>query len=114
MKVQYLEIVTNEVDAQCELYTQTAGAEFGEPDPALGGAKTASLADGAMVGIRAPMHEAEKPITRGYFLVEDIEAAVAAADKAGALVALPPMPLPGHGTCAIYIKDGIETGLWQV
>jgi len=45
--------------------------------------------------------------------VDDIESAVAAAADAGANVALPPMKIPGHGTCAIYIEGGVEHGLWQ-
>jgi predicted enzyme related to lactoylglutathione lyase len=50
---------------------------------------------------------------RPYWLVEDIEAAVAAAEEAGAQIALPPMELPGHGRCAIYFAGGVEHGLWQ-
>jgi hypothetical protein len=40
---------------------------------------------------------------RPYWLVDDIEAAVAAAVQAGGDVAHPPMEIPGHGTFAIYI-----------
>jgi predicted enzyme related to lactoylglutathione lyase len=114
MLVHYLEVVTKEVDALCELYSATQSVTFGDADPSLGGARTAPLKEGGMLGIRAPMHESEKPVTRAYLLVEDIEAAVAAAAKSGAKVALPPMKIPGHGTCAILIQGGIESGLWQL
>jgi predicted enzyme related to lactoylglutathione lyase len=60
------------------------------------------------------MHDGEKPVVRPYILVDDIEAAVAAAAKSGAEIAVPPMKLPGHGTCAIVYQSGIESGLWQV
>ncbi len=51
---------------------------------------------------------------RPYWLVDDIEAAVAASVKAGGVIALyPPMKIPGHGTFAIYIQGGINHGLWQ-
>ena len=67
-----------------------------------------------MLGIRGPLRETELPVVRPYVLVDDINAAVDAAAKAGALIALPPMELPGHGTCAVVIQGGIECGLWQV
>jgi predicted enzyme related to lactoylglutathione lyase len=114
MKIQYLEIVTPDVEAACATYAAAHRVSFSDPTPALGNARTAKLADGGLLGIRAPMHEAEKTVVRPYVLVDDIEAAVAAADKAGAEIALPPMKLEGHGTCAIFIQDGIESGLWQV
>lgn len=114
MKIQYLEIVTPDVDAVCETYSQLHAVQFGENDPSLGGARTAELADGGMLGVRAPLRETENPIVRHYLLVEDIQATVDAAANCGAEVALPPMELPGHGTCAIVIQGGIETGFWQL
>src|SRR5688572_3381986 len=54
MKIQYLEIVTPDVDAACELYSQMHGVTFGDADKNLGGARTAKLADGGTLGIRAP------------------------------------------------------------
>ncbi len=114
MRVHYLEIVTTDVVAACELYSGIHGVTFGDADQNLGGARTAQLADGGMLGIRAPMHEGERSVTRAYLLVDNIEAAVAAAEKSGAKIAVPPMEIPGHGTCAIYFQDGIEAGLWQL
>ena len=38
--------------------------------------------------------------------------AVAAAVQGGVKLALPPMQLRGHGTCAIYLQGGNEHGLW--
>ena len=87
---------------------------FGEVDQNLGGARTAKLANGGILGIRAPLRDSEKPIVRHYILVEDIQATVDTAAKSGAEVAVPPMELPGHGTCAIVIQDGIEAGFWQL
>lgn len=114
MKIQYLEIVTPELDAVCATYSQVHGVEFGEPEPNLGGARTAKLGDGGVLGVRAPMREDEAPVVRPYMLVEDIQATVDAAAQAGAMVALPPMELPGHGTCAIVMQGGIESGFWQL
>jgi uncharacterized protein len=113
MQVYYLEIVTEEVDAVCAAYAATSGVQFGESDAGLGGARTAELWGGGLLGVRAPMHESEDPVVRPYWLVDDIQVAVAAAIEAGAELAHPPMELPGHGTFAIYIQGGVQHGLWQ-
>ena len=113
MRIYYLEIVTKEVDAVCAAYAAANGVQFGKPDPGLGNARTAALPGGGLVGIRAPMRESEEPVVRPYWLVDDIEAAVAAVVKAGGEIAHPPMEIPGHGTFAIYIQGGIQHGFWQ-
>ena len=113
MQIHYLEIVTKEVDAVCAAYGAANGLQFGKPDAGLGNARTATLLGGGLVGVRSPMSEAEEPVVRPYWLVDDIEAAVAAAVGAGAEVAHPPMEIPGHGTFAIYIQGGVHHGLWQ-
>jgi uncharacterized protein len=114
MRVHYLEIVTTDVDTVCALYAQLHGVTFGDADPDLGGARTARLASGGMLGVRAPLNDGERLVVRPYILVENIEAAVVAAAESGATISLPPMEIPGHGTCAIVFQGGIESGLWQV
>ena len=114
MQVQYLEIVTPEVDVLCDQYSTLHGVTFSAPDANLGGARTAKLNGGGMLGIRGPLRDTETPVVRPYLLVDDIEAAVSAAADAGAEVAIRSMELPGHGTCAIVIQGGIECGLWQL
>ena len=114
MKVQYLEIVTTDVDGACALYSRMHGVSFGEADQGLGGARTAKLAEGGLLGIRAPLRDTEKPVVRPYVLVEDIKASVAAAAGSGAKIAMPPTEIAGHGTFAIVIHGGIESGLWQL
>lgn len=114
MKIQYLEIVTKDVDAACKLYSEMHGVTFGDADQKLGGARTARLADGGMLGIRAPLRPTEKPVVRPYVLVKDIQASVAAAAKSGGKIAMPPTEIPGHGQFAIVIHGGIESGLWQL
>ena len=114
MRIHYLEVVTKEVDAVCAAYAAAFGVQFGEPDAGLGNARTAALLGGGLVGVRAPMRESEEPVVRPYWLVNDIEAAVAAVVEAGGEVAHPPMEIPGHGKFAIYIQGGIHHGLWQL
>ena len=87
---------------------------FGEADPNLGGARTAKMDNGGMLGVRAPMRDTEAPVVRPYVLVDDIKASVAAAAKSGAEIAMEPMEIPGYGQFAIVIQGGIDLGLWQL
>ncbi len=114
MLVQYLEVVTSDVDGTCSALEKLHGVSFSTPDAGLGNARTATLKGGGKLGVRAPMREDEQPVVRPYVLVKDIDATVKAAEAAGAEIALPPMEIPGHGKCAIYIQGGIEHGLWQL
>lgn len=114
MKIQYLEIVTKDVDAVCAAYAAAHGVKFGAPDASLGNARTATLAGGGLVGVRGPLRTTEEPVVRPYWLVDDIAAAVAAVEKAGGHIAHAPLEIPGHGTFAIYLQGGNEHALWQL
>jgi len=114
MLVQYLEVVAADVDATCAALENLHGVRFGEPEAALGNARTATLEGGGRVGVRAPMREDEAPVVRPYVLVDDIEAAVKAAEAAGGQVAMPATEIPGHGKFAIYFQGGIQYGLWEL
>jgi len=113
MQVAYLEIVTENVEAVCAAYAAANDVQFGAPDASLGNARTIVLPGGGRVGVRAPMHEGEGSVVRPYWLVDDIEAALAAVVEAGGEVAHPPLEIPGHCTFAIYVLGGIQHGLWQ-
>lgn len=110
---QYVEIVTPDVDASVELYEKMYGLTFGRPDADLGQARVGTRADGALIGIRAPMAAHEAPIVRVYTVVEDIERAVKEAEGKGATVAYPPTKQGKRGTFAIVISGGIQHGLWK-
>jgi uncharacterized protein len=114
MKIHYLEIVASDVDAVCAVYEAAHGIKFGSADPLLGGARTAALPDGGSIGVRRPLRDTEEPVVRPYWLVDDIEVALAAASKQGALVAHLPLEIPGKGTFAIYIQGNVNHGLWQL
>jgi predicted enzyme related to lactoylglutathione lyase len=113
MRIQYLEIVTPELDGVCASYEKAFGVTFSDPVPELGGARTADMPDGGRVGVRGPMRDDETPVVRPYALVDDLEAAMSAAEAAGAEIAIRSMPLPGQGTIGIFILGGIESGVWQ-
>ena len=114
MRVHYLEIVAKDVDATCSAYAAATNLHFGNPEPELGNARIARSDDGHLVGVRAPMHEAEEPAVRPYWLVDDVESAVAAAVDAGGEVVHPPLEIPGRGMFAIYTLGGVHHGLWQL
>lgn len=113
MQVYYLEIVTPEVDATCATYSKLFGVQFSDGEAGLGNARTAALADGGMIGVRAPMHETEQPVIRPYLLVDDIDAATETVVSAGGEIAHPPLEIPGYGKFAIFIQGGNHHGLWQ-
>jgi predicted enzyme related to lactoylglutathione lyase len=114
VKIYFLEVVTPDVDGACSLYSMMYGVTFSDPDQDLGGARTADLDGGGMLGIRAPLRETETPVVRPYVLVDDISAAVSAAAEAGAEIAVTPTEISGYGQFAIVIHGGIESGLWQI
>lgn len=114
LKVHYLEIVTPSVEETCKALSEAHGVAFSEPIAELGNARTAELSGGGRIGVRAPMHDAERPVVRPYVLVDDIEAALKAAQDAGATIAVPPMKIPGQGTCSVYVLAGIDHGLWEL
>lgn len=114
LKVYYLEIVTPSVDETCATLAQVHGVAFTAPVPELGQARTAELVDGGLIGVRAPMRETELPVVRPYVLVDDLDAAIQAAEASGAEVAMYPMAIPGRGRFAIYLLGGVAHGLWQL
>lgn len=114
MKVHYLEIVSPDLDAICAQYEAVYNVQFTEADELLGGAKTCHLADGSIIGVRAPLRETEVPVVRPYMLVQDIKKAINIVESQGAEIAVPPLEIQGRGTFAIYIKGGIEHGFWQL
>ena len=113
MNIEYLEIVTPDVDKLCTIQAAIHGIQFSDPVPTLGNARTAKMANGGVMGIRGPMRPDETPVTRSYLHVEDLAKAMAAAKEAGAEIAIESMDLPGHGKIGMFIQGGIECGLWQ-
>ncbi len=113
MQIQYLEIVTPNVDETCTALAAPYGVAFSEPEPGLGNARLATMSDGGRIGVRAPMRDDEEPVVRPYMLVDDIEAASSAVEAAGAQFAMRATEIPGQGKFAIYFLGGIQHGLWE-
>ena len=113
MNIHYVEIVTRDVATQVDALQTLHGLSFGEENPDLGMARVAERADGSLVGVRAPLAEQDMPVVRTYVEVDDIAAAVAEAEAAGALIAYGPMEQGDTGTWAIYFIGDAQMGLWQ-
>lgn len=115
MDIQYLEIVTPDVDATCTTLSELHSVEFGAPEPGFGNARIAMLSNGGRLGVRAPLSGDEgAPVVRPYLRVENIEAAIASAEATGAEFAMLATEIPGHGKFAIYFQGGIQYGLWEL
>ncbi len=114
LPIQFLEIVTPEAQSTCDALEQLHGVSFGAQDPDLGNARTATLRGGGRIAVRAPLRVDEAPVVRPYVLVDDIDAAVTAAEAAGGMIAMGATEIPGQGRFAIYFLGGIQHGLWQL
>lgn len=112
MDIGYLEIVTPDVDATIASYEAALGVRFGAPEPALGNARTAPLASGGRVGVRAPMHPQEVPVVRPYWRVADVDQAAAAAVAQGAYEAHAPLDIPSVARFAITMVGPHQQGWW--
>ncbi|MFD2160060.1 hypothetical protein ACFSW8_14225, partial [Rubritalea tangerina] len=55
MNIHYLEIVTLEADATIDLYSKLYKVTFAKSNPNLGGARTAKIQGGGIIGIRPPL-----------------------------------------------------------
>jgi uncharacterized protein len=113
MQVHYLEIVCNDVAAECAALEKIHGLSFGPAVADLGGARVAKAPDGTQIGVRAPLAAHEQPVTRTYLAVDDIARAVKDAKAAGGEIAYPPTRQGDTGTWAIYFLGGAQIGLWQ-
>ncbi len=113
MRIGYLEIVTPDVQHVCRMIEKSTGEKFDKPNPLLGNAYTVSTPDGGLVGVRAPMHDAEEPVTRTYFRTDKIEDATQAAINDGAELAHPVHELPGLCKFSIVFQGKNQFGFWQ-
>jgi len=114
MNIHFLEIVTCDVEKHMKILSASQSLSFTGPVAEFGNAMVAEAPGGGRISVRAPMHEQEDSAIRPYMLTDDIEAAVKAAEDAGAMIAMAPTPVPGQGSFAIYFIDEAQHGLWQV
>ncbi|MDF1837249.1 MAG: hydroxylase [Planctomycetota bacterium] len=112
--IYYLEIVAADAETARDFYGALYGWHFEDAAAELGNAFVAEIPGGSLCGIRASMHELEKPVVRAYMRVTNLKASVEQAEKLGATIALPHMAIPGRGEIAVYTHGGVEQGLWQV
>lgn len=111
--IRFLEIVTPDVEGTIAIFEKSSNVKFSEPVAELGNSRIAPMSGGAQMAVRAPMHDAEEPVTRTYFLTDDIETATAAAVEAGAELAHPVFEIPGQGKFSIFLHGNNQFGYWQ-
>ena len=114
MKSQFLEIVTPDVEGTIAMFAASHEAVFSNPIPAFGNGRVAKMPDGGQISVRAPMHESEEPVTRSYYLTNDIEGATQRAIASGATLAHPVMDIPGEGKFSIVFHGENQFGFWQL
>lgn len=113
-EVHYLEIVTPNAESVRNHYSEAYGWQFREMAPELGNAYVATLPNGSLCAIRAPLHAQELAVTRTYLRVPDVEKSLNRAVELGGVLMLGATELPGRGIIGIYNYEGIEQGVWQV
>lgn len=111
--VHYLELVTPRAAETAAMMAEAYGWTFSAPIDELGGARVAMLPNGGRCGVRAPMHAQERPATRPYVRVKDLDLAVQRATEAGAQLALDRMDMGPLGRIAIWFHDGLEHAAWE-
>ena len=114
MQIHYLEIVCPNPKDTSETLSTLHNVTFEGPNALFGNAYMAKMPNGSRLGVRAPMHETEAPVTRPYFLCPDIKTAIKTLEARGALIMHPPLEIPGEGTFAIYMENDIQYGLWEI
>lgn len=111
--IRYLEIVTPDVEGTIAIFEKSSDVSFSAPIAELGNARVADVQGGSQISVRAPMHDAETPVTRTYFLTDDIDAATEEAVAAGAELAHPVLEIPGRGKFSIFFHGENQFGYWQ-
>ena len=110
--ITHIEFPADDVERAKRFYGAVAGWEFGEMDglPNYWLFRTSPAAGGG-VGKRG---ETVGNVVRVYIDVDDLDAAIAAAEANGGSVVTPPRPVPGQGRyAAVLDPEGNEVGLFE-
>lgn len=108
----HIEFPADDVERAKRFYAAVAGWEFGEMDEFPNYFLFRSgESQGGGLGKRG---ESVGSVIRVYISVDDLEAAVAAAEANGGSVITPPSDVPGQGRfAAVRDSEGSEIGLWE-
>jgi uncharacterized protein len=110
--ISHIEFPAGDVERAKRFYAAIAGWEFGEMTgiPGFWLFRTGAEAGGG-IGKRG---ETVGKVVRVYIDVDDLDAAVAAAQANGGSVVTPPSPVPGQGRFAALLDpEGNEIGLFE-
>jgi uncharacterized protein len=111
-EITHIEIPADDIERAKRFYGAVAGWEFGEMDgsPGYWLFQSGERAGGG-IGKRG---ESVGQVIRLYISVDQLEAAVAAAEANGGSVITPPSEVPGYGRfAALRDPEGSEIGLFE-
>lgn len=111
-EITHIELPADDVERAKRFYSAVAGWEIGEVDgmPGYFMFRTSEQAGGG-IGKRG---DTVGDVVRIYITVDQLEAAVAAAEATGGSVITPPSDVPGMGRyAALRDSEGNEIGLWE-
>lgn len=113
----WIDLLTSDLTRSREFYTALFGWIYEVGDEAKYGGYTTALKDGKSVAglMQSPENGAGHPdMWSTYLRVDNIDAAMAAAKDAGAIVYLEPMDVPEQGKMAmIGDPGGASIGMWE-
>lgn len=111
-EITHIEFPADDVERAKRFYAAVAGWEFGEMD-GYPGYYLFRTGEGSGGGI-GKRGESVGTVVRDYITVDDLEAAVRAAEEHGGRVVQPATELPGMGRyAAVLDSEGTEIGLWE-
>jgi len=111
-EITHVEFPADDVERAKRFYSAVAGWELGEAGgtPGYWMFRTSETTGGGL-GKRG---ETVGSVIRVYITVDQLEAAVAAAEANGGSVVTPPSEVPGMGRfAAVRDSEGNEVGLWE-
>ncbi len=111
--VVHFEIIASNRKKSQQFYSDLFGWSI-KADDAMDYGLVASAGENAIGGGIGPAQPESKPYVTIYVLVDDLQAALNKAEKLGGKTTVPPMPIPGIGSFAIFADlDGNKIGLFK-
>src|SRR5438105_2833837 len=111
--VVHWEIASKNAKQQQEFYAKLFDWKINADNPMNYGVVETGGSGGINGGIFAPNDPGPTWVTF-YVLVDDLQAYLDKAESLGAKTVVPPMPIPGHGSCALFTDpEGNCIGLFK-
>jgi predicted enzyme related to lactoylglutathione lyase len=110
----WVDVSCADVAKSAEFYGALFGWDAPEGPAEFGGYRNATLQGKTVAGIGPQMDPNVPTVWSCYVKVTDAAATAGKVEAAGGSVMVPPMPIPGAGTMAIFVDTtGAVFGVWQ-